>query len=207
MTRTATQERSGGHRERLLFGAIECVKAKGYARTTARDIVEASGTNLASIGYHFGSKEALINEALRENAGAWTAQVNAAVAAAREDGAPPLQQLLTSWKTMLDTVAEQRPFVVALLEAIARAEHSPELRQQLAAQYQEVRRSVAREIGQALGPAVDPRTVEILASFAIAVCDGLAAQWLVDAEHVPSGDELATAFMNGILLSLQPENR
>jgi AcrR family transcriptional regulator len=36
----------------------------GYARTTARDIVAASGTNLASIGYHYGSTQALLNAAV-----------------------------------------------------------------------------------------------------------------------------------------------
>ena len=40
-----------GHREDLLEGAKRCLYEKGYARTTARDIVAASGTNLASIGY------------------------------------------------------------------------------------------------------------------------------------------------------------
>lgn len=52
-----------GHREDLLEGAKRCLLEKGYARTTARDIVAASGANLASIGYHYGSKEALLNEA------------------------------------------------------------------------------------------------------------------------------------------------
>src|SRR5687768_12943490 len=52
------------HREDLIAGAIKCLQTKGYARTTARDITAASGANLASIGYHFGSKEALLNEAL-----------------------------------------------------------------------------------------------------------------------------------------------
>src|SRR3954467_666982 len=53
-----------GHREDLLDGAKRCLYEKGYARTTARDIVAASGTNLASIGYHYGSKENLLNAAL-----------------------------------------------------------------------------------------------------------------------------------------------
>ncbi|WP_249044824.1 helix-turn-helix domain-containing protein [Crossiella equi] len=55
-----------GHREDLLAGAKRCLFERGYARTTARDIVAASGTNLASIGYHFGSKEALMTQALIE---------------------------------------------------------------------------------------------------------------------------------------------
>ena len=40
------------HKEDLLAGAVACLREKGYAHTTARDIVAASGTNLASIGYH-----------------------------------------------------------------------------------------------------------------------------------------------------------
>ena len=52
------------NRDALVKGAVKCLLTKGYARTTARDIAAASGANLASIGYHFGSKEALLNEAL-----------------------------------------------------------------------------------------------------------------------------------------------
>ncbi len=53
------------HREDLLDGAVRCLREKGYAQTTARDIVAASGTNLASIGYHYGSTKALLNAAVR----------------------------------------------------------------------------------------------------------------------------------------------
>src|ERR1700755_3308608 len=52
------------HREDLLDGAVACLREKGYAQTTARDIVAASGTNLASIGYHYGSTRALLNAAV-----------------------------------------------------------------------------------------------------------------------------------------------
>ena len=62
------------HRDRLLKGALECLKANGYARTTARDIAAAADANLASIGYHFGSKEALLNEALLRASEQWTRQ-------------------------------------------------------------------------------------------------------------------------------------
>ena len=52
-----------GHREDLLEGAKRCLLEKGFVRTTARDIVKESGTNLASIGYHYGSKDALLVQA------------------------------------------------------------------------------------------------------------------------------------------------
>ena len=35
-----------GHREDLLEGAKRCLLEKGFVRTTARDIVKESGTNL-----------------------------------------------------------------------------------------------------------------------------------------------------------------
>ena len=53
-----------GHKEDLLAGAKKCLVELGYAKTTARDSVKASHTNLASIGYHFGSKDALLTQAM-----------------------------------------------------------------------------------------------------------------------------------------------
>ena len=63
------------HRDQLLEGAIECLRTKGYARTTARDIAHAANGNLASIGYHFGSKEALLNEAITRACDEWTTRL------------------------------------------------------------------------------------------------------------------------------------
>ena len=69
-----------GHREDLLEGAIRCLYEKGYARTTARDIVAASGTNLGSIGYHYGSTEALLNAAMIDAIGDWGEEIGRALA-------------------------------------------------------------------------------------------------------------------------------
>src|SRR5919206_860344 len=59
------------HRAALLEGAVECIQEKGYTRTTARDIVAASGSHLPSINYYYGSKDALMDEALVESARRW----------------------------------------------------------------------------------------------------------------------------------------
>src|SRR5215831_19031374 len=53
-----------GHREDLLAAARRLLETKGFARITVRDLVAESGTSLASIGYHFGSKEGLLNEVI-----------------------------------------------------------------------------------------------------------------------------------------------
>ena len=72
-----------GHREDLLAGAKKALLEKGYARTTARDIVAASGTNLGSIGYHYGSTEALMNAAMLSAIEEWGDAFGAALAASR----------------------------------------------------------------------------------------------------------------------------
>ena len=53
-----------GNREDLLAGARRVIIERGVAKVTARDIASAAGVSLAAIGYHFGSKEQLITEAL-----------------------------------------------------------------------------------------------------------------------------------------------
>src|SRR3954452_13184016 len=115
-----------GHREDLLTAARQCLEEKGYARTTARDLVAASGTNLASIGYHFGSKEALLNEAIAESIGEWTERLERVALA--DDGVGPADRLLTSMRAVMDSFDEMRPFFVACLEALAQAERSDDLR-------------------------------------------------------------------------------
>lgn len=82
-----------GHREDLLEGAKRCLLEKGFVRTTARDIVKESGANLASIGYHYGSKDALLAQAyvaLAEGASTTGARwANCRVRQARWSGSGP----------------------------------------------------------------------------------------------------------------------
>src|SRR5437773_12333002 len=116
------------HRDRLIEGAIECLEAKGYARTTARDIAAASGANLASIGYHFGSKEALLNEAMirifkRRNWRVGEDAINAS-------DATPLERMTALFQAAGDVLDAPRPIFVAFIEAIAQADRSESLREQ-----------------------------------------------------------------------------
>ena len=86
-----------GHKEDLLAGAKKCIYEKGYARTTARDIVAASGTNLASIGYHYGSKEALLNRAMFEAIDEVGEELVRAITAGVGPDAPPEQRFAAFW--------------------------------------------------------------------------------------------------------------
>lgn len=49
-----------GTKERILDAAERLFGAQGFASTSLRDITAGAGVNVASVNYHFGSKEALL---------------------------------------------------------------------------------------------------------------------------------------------------
>jgi AcrR family transcriptional regulator len=202
-----------GHREDLLAAARRCLETRGYARTTARDLVAESGTNLASIGYHFGSKEALLNEAMGVSFQEWAERVRSLALAIGPSGDPMshrpseapaersgderLSVLAASWEAMLASFAEYRGLAVAFTEALAQAERQPGLRAQLAVIYEQSRASVAEMISDALG-LQDSAQARALATFQIVICDGLLVQWLLDPDATPSGAELTAALRQAL---------
>src|SRR3954470_23840227 len=99
------------HREDLLEGAKRCLLEKGYARTTARDVVAASGTNLGSIGYHYGSMQAVMLAAMLAAMQEGGGTVGRAVAGG--DGAPEPDPLLRYWRAMLATIDTDRALWMA----------------------------------------------------------------------------------------------
>jgi AcrR family transcriptional regulator len=177
-----------GHREELLSAARRCLEDRGYARTTARDLVAASGTNLASIGYHFGSKEALLNQAIVDAFAEYTDKL-LALASADADDDDPMSRIRRSWIVMVEEFEEMRPLLVAFIEAMAQAERTPELRAQLAEGYERLRSAIAESVADAV-PGLPPDCARTMASFMIVVSDGLMVQWLLDPERTPSGVEV-----------------
>jgi AcrR family transcriptional regulator len=191
-----------GHREALLEGARRCLLEKGYARTTARDLVAASGTNLASIGYHFGSKEALLNGAMQLCFDEYIEQLAQMVFA--DPSATALQRVRASWVALVSMFEQYRPLMVAFVEALAQAERVPELRAQLAECYERLRATVADMVHASVDGLPDP-TARQVASFLIAVYDGLRLQWLLDSQRAPSPDELMAALEIALPAALAAE--
>jgi len=177
-----------GHREALLQGAKQCLLEQGYGRTTARDIVAASGTNLASIGYHFGSKEALLTEAMIEAVGDWGEELERALATAPEPSGDPLERFAASWSRVIETFATHREAWTASIEAFVQAEHNPELRKQLAEAIEMARTGLAALFQ---GIAEDAPEARAVGSLHLALLDGLIIQWMLDPERAPSGEDLA----------------
>lgn len=183
-----------GHRDELLAGARECLHDKGWSRTSARDVVAASGTNLASIGYHFGSKDALLAAALVAMTRDCAAAVDAALTEAVTEDSPapaptPLDRFERTWDRVVDRVARDERMVTATVEALAQAPRVPEVRDALAAAADLTREDLALTFH---ADEDDGRT-RALGAFYQALLIGTLVQWAVDPASAPSGRDLADA--------------
>ncbi|MFI6601955.1 TetR/AcrR family transcriptional regulator [Nonomuraea sp. NPDC050536] len=167
-----------GNREDLIAGARRCLEEKGWARTTVRDISAAAGVSMAAIGYHFGSREALLNVALVEGMREWSDEVNAALQAMDAPDASPAQRYEAMWTQMIKSVNEHRTLWMASVEAMVQAEHSPELREQLVGGQREAREGMAMGMGHQVG------------SVQLALLFGVMSQWVNDPERAPSGADV-----------------
>ena len=194
---------SRSNREALLEGALQCLQEKGYAHTTARDIVAASNTNLGAIGYHYGTTETLLNAALIEGFERWFREV-ADVILELED-ANEFERFTRVAAELPGTFERNRPLARAFIEALAQAEHSEEIRTALAESYERARENVVALLQALDGPATVPHS-RAVASLLIAIFDGLLLQWLLDPDRTPTGAELIqTALQAGSARSETPE--
>ena len=82
----------------ILVAAERLFALRGFQKVSVRDITADAGVNLASINYHFGSKDALLFEIFRRR----TAELNRErarmlhEAADRHGGKPPVRAILTA---------------------------------------------------------------------------------------------------------------
>lgn len=51
-------------KETIVLAACECIERRGLPALTTRDIAREAGVNIATIHYHFGTKQKLVEEAL-----------------------------------------------------------------------------------------------------------------------------------------------
>ncbi|MEY2243849.1 TetR/AcrR family transcriptional regulator [Streptomyces sp. SAS_267] len=175
-----------GHREDLLEGAKRCLLRKGFARTTARDIVKESGTNLASIGYHYGSKDALLAQAY--------------VALVEEmpfdgdgvtgiSGAPgSLERFREVWSNIVGTMRE--PGSLWRLSMEVMTIELPEVRDHLARAQREGGRGLVAILMGVPEEEVTDETADTLGRFYLTLMTGLIAQWTFDPKTAPDGDAL-----------------
>jgi AcrR family transcriptional regulator len=170
-----------GHREDLLEGAKRCLMTKGYAKTTARDIVAESGTNLASIGYHYGSKDALMNQALYECVGA----------CADLDAMPdPFARFEAVWSRVLELFPTYRTLWAAQFEMVVLSDDGSEVREYFKNLQGFAHQGLAETLAGITGEIDDPE-VRSVGGLYQALLLGTMAQYLVDPDSAPTAAEYA----------------
>jgi len=176
-----------GHREDLLEGAKRCLLAKGFVRTTARDLVKESGTNLASIGYHYGSKDALL------------AQAYIALVEGMADGfegpeitgAPgSLERFQEVWTKVVATMSDPGSFWRLSMEIIVMGDQLPQVRDELAKAQREGSRGFVELFTGVPEAEVPDETTDTLGRFYTTLMLGLIAQWTFDPKSAPDAGAL-----------------
>lgn len=175
-----------GNREDLLAGAKKCLYEKGYARTTARDITAAAGVSLAAIGYHYGTKEALLNAAVQEALAEWGTDLQRIMASAAD--LPPGERFEAAWDRVIRSFADNRPLWSIQFELIGLGD--PATLSAFAVN-RDARLALADLFGD-FGHS-DERSQLLLGMLYQALLAGVASQWLVSPDDTFSGATLREA--------------
>lgn len=179
-----------GNREDLLAAAKQCLLEKGYDRTTVRDIATTANVSMAAIGYHYGSREALLNEALFQALDDWGDRVGRALAPDPAVPDRPAAQFESKLARLLESFTDNQRFWLASVEAFLQAQRSPELRKQLAGGQAEGRRGLAAMVTGQAESEVPEETVRTVGAVQMALISGLMLQWLSDPDTAPTPAEV-----------------
>jgi AcrR family transcriptional regulator len=184
-----------GHREDLLAGAVRCLREKGYARTTARDIVAASGTNLASIGYHYGSTQALLNAAVFQAMEDFGAEIGQVMQADADLGGPTLERFERFWAHVIDSFRANPGAWLATFDVFGVAQRDPEIRAAVAEGIEDGRTLWARALYGLDAGSDHQGAARAVGSLHQALLSGVLVQWLIDPDRAPSAADLAAALL------------
>src|SRR3954451_13527063 len=105
-------------RERLVVATRDAIRELGLPAVTAREITARASANLAAIPYHFGSKEALVTEALMAEARDLLAPVWELLAADQPAG-PRAAAAVSLLNDLFDEAGDQVPVYLAAVAAAA----------------------------------------------------------------------------------------
>ena len=180
-----------GNREDLIAGAKRCLLEKGYAATTARDIAAASGVSLAAIGYHFGSKDALMNQAVFESIGDWADELQRGMDADQVLEAPPLRRFEAAVdRTLTSFGGPNHGLWAAQLELLGLVEHNAELRAFLAGVQGLAGQGIA-ELFLGIDAEADPEVSRLAGTVMHALFIGLMAKYFLAPEQALTAEEFA----------------
>jgi len=180
-----------GHREDLLEGAKRCLLEKGFVRTTARDIVKESGTNLASIGYHYGSKDKLLAEAYVSLIEGLSDDFLPAAETSGGDTEPgSLDRFQEVWSNIIATMQGPGSMWRLSVEIVAMGDQLPAVRDHLALAQREAARGLVPLFFGGREEDVPEGDVDSVGQFYNTLMTGLICQYVFDPATAPTADQL-----------------
>ena len=181
-------------RANLVEGTLRCLERLPPERVTARAIAEESGANLASIAYHFGSKDNLVTEAVIEGLDRWLAEIAGRLGdlASLE----PAERFRRAGDVYEATRRQHAGLAKNFVGALAKAQHDPRVGELLAAGFQRTRPTLAGLLGLGADQAGEDAAGLVLALF-----DGLVFQVLLDPGLAIEGERMqrAQSRLRGVL--------
>ncbi|MDX3455933.1 TetR/AcrR family transcriptional regulator [Streptomyces sp. ME02-8801-2C] len=179
-----------GHREDLLEGAKRCLLEKGFVRTTARDIVKESGTNLASIGYHYGSKDKLLAEAYVSLVEGLSDDFSPAMGTAGDTEPGSLDRFQEVWANIIGTMRQPGSLWRLSMEIVALGDQLPTVRDHLAQAQRDAKRGVIPLFLGGREEDVPEGDVDSVGQFYNTLMTGLICQYVFDPTTAPTADQL-----------------
>ena len=178
-------------RQRLLSATRACLRERGLAATTSRQITGTAGANLAAITYYFGSKDDLVAAALLEALRDWLSPALEVLAGEGD----PAERTLAAIQALTTTFAAHREEAPLYLEALVQAPRMPDLHRGLLGLWSELRQLLVGQMSEMQAAGALPRWVEpeAMASLLIAVANGLVLQVSLDPGG-PALEALAAQF-------------
>lgn len=180
-----------GNREALLDGAKRCLIEKGYSKTTARDVADAAGVSLAAIGYHFGSKESLLEQSFMAAMEDWFDE-DAMGESHEELPGGSLERFQAFFGEVIATFPQQSALMRLNIEMGLEGTHNPSLGAFMAQAVQFGREGLAEALAD-LDPKRDGEVAQQVGAFYSVLMTGLVAQYLMDRERFPSAADLTEA--------------
>jgi AcrR family transcriptional regulator len=174
------------NRQVLLEGALRCVERLPPERVTARAIAAESGANIASIAYHFGSKDELVTEAVIAGLDRWLASI--AQSLGELDELQPAARLERASAVIDATRQRHLGLARNFLGALARAQHEPRIQRLLSEGFRSTRPRVAELLG--LG---EDRAGRDAAGLLHSMFTGLLFQTLLDPDLAIEGKRMSRA--------------
>jgi AcrR family transcriptional regulator len=178
-------------RAALVDATLACLAERGPTGTTSRAIAGRAGANLAAITYHFGSKEALVAEALLTSVRGWLEPVLSVLHSDDE----PTSRTVRAVAALQSSLADARAALPLHLGALTTAAHNPALRHGLDELLAEVHRLLAGQIAEQVASGYLPPWVEpdAMAHLLVALADGIALHAVLQPDAVDPDAVVAQA--------------